>query len=449
MQKEALDCKISLLKAQKLLDEQQEIQTSQLSKLEQEKEVSLHLTSCLHSCQTALEQTESKLTVVQSELQNLKSGSEYEQLLATQNQLEIMRAQLLFEKQELTEQQSALQLRVKALENEQTELRKYQDEVKDLEQVKKSLQESQDHLANREAEWQSRQEQADKSYASLVKAKQAVTEKAELLAAQIEIFEKRGLPPKEKAYQHLLADTKRMINSKHIHKPTCFISYAWEDIKTPDGKQANEKLQSWLALLERDLNKLGLKVFFDVSSMHGNMREKMRRNIEGSDFFFLVGTQRFKQCVEMGLTADVKDIISLNKKGELRAAIEKLKESDTTTPEYKAVDPTTNVAFEFMHIWDKILANPDALIPILFTGDYNTSFPPKIFEHLIFDARESKQISYHSLMTALQNPIGIIPLLFQHSSVEFRRDYKVIVERFELAVSDIEAALKLAVHKII
>ena len=240
-----------------------------------------------------------------------------------------------------------------------------------------------------------------------------------------------------------------MINSNHIQKLTCFISYAWKDTKTPDGKQANEKLQGWLALLERDLNKLGLKVFFDVSSMHGNMQERMRRSIAESDFFFLVDTQRFKQRVETGFTVDLKDFIFQNKKAELSAAIEKLKESDTTTPEYKAVDPTTNVAFEFMHIWNKIHANPDALIPILFTGDSRSSFPPKIAEHLIFDARKSNNISYHTLMTAFQNPIGIIPLLFHQSSAEFRGNYKGIVARFELAVQNIEVSLKLAESNII
>lgn len=69
----------------------------------------------------------------------------------------------------------------------------------------------------------------------------------------------------------------------------------------------------------------------------------------------------------------------------------------------------TNVAFEFGFALEKKEQRPDAIIPLLYSGDFRTSFPDKIFDILIRDMRGSND--YYDLLIGLNNPLGIIPAM--------------------------------------
>ncbi len=69
----------------------------------------------------------------------------------------------------------------------------------------------------------------------------------------------------------------------------------------------------------------------------------------------------------------------------------------------------TNVAFEFGFALEKKEHHPNTIIPLLYSGDFRTSFPEKIFDILIRDMRDS--INYYDLLIGLNNPLGIIPAM--------------------------------------
>lgn len=70
----------------------------------------------------------------------------------------------------------------------------------------------------------------------------------------------------------------------------------------------------------------------------------------------------------------------------------------------------TNVAFEFGFTLEKGKGDASALIPLLYKGDFGSSFPANILkENLIRDIRQEED--YAHVLVGLSNPMGIIPAI--------------------------------------
>lgn len=83
----------------------------------------------------------------------------------------------------------------------------------------------------------------------------------------------------------------------------------------------------------------------------------------------------------------------------------------------------TNVAFEFGFALEKKEHHPDAIIPLLYSGDFRTSFPNKIFDILIRDMRDAN--NYYDLLIGLNNPLRIIPAMC--TELARSEQYKVLL----------------------
>jgi hypothetical protein len=204
--------------------------------------------------------------------------------------------------------------------------------------------------------------------------------------------EVHGLSPEEVAFRELLGNTKRLLKASGQKSITCFISYGWEQLSTPEGKAANQQLQAGLLRLVLHLRKVGVNTFFDIQRMSGNMEACMTDNLTTSDYIFLIGTEGFKQRVE---------------------------------------DSSTNVHFEYQLALQKGHSNPHALQPLLFTGDFATSFPTEITKNLIRDFRDPSH--YYNLVVGLINPVGLIPTLYPQ--LQDNKEYAGLVKGFEHALA--------------
>jgi len=76
---------------------------------------------------------------------------------------------------------------------------------------------------------------------------------------------------KENVYQKTLHDTSISLKRHNAPHKSAFISYAWEDESTTEGREANEELQGWLIRLAKDLETVGIKVLLDIIGMQGKM----------------------------------------------------------------------------------------------------------------------------------------------------------------------------------
>jgi len=129
---------------------------------------------------------------------------------------------------------------------------------------------------------------------------------------------------------------------------------------------------------------------------------------------------------------------------KLPKLVEKLKQENRFDPDFANYNPTTNVAFEFMHIYSKSQDNPDSLIPLLFRDSRSNSIPLNLSKYLVHDARDDQQ--YHHLLSDI-SPVGIIPRIFQihtqqdapHSEI-----YCDLLGSFHSKLSEISSKLELA-----
>jgi hypothetical protein len=76
-----------------------------------------------------------------------------------------------------------------------------------------------------------------------------------------------------------------------VIKPQVFISYAWE----PEKSDALGYLQFFLKQLQADLERSGLKVWFDLEFMTGHVSQQMETNIKKSQYVLFIGTDRYAQ----------------------------------------------------------------------------------------------------------------------------------------------------------
>ena len=167
---------------------------------------------------------------------------------------------------------------------------------------------------------------------------------------------------------------------------------------------ANERLQAWLRRITHDLETIGIKVFLDIEGMKGKMSGWMEQSIAESDHILLIGTPRYK----------------------IRAGQE------------------TNVAFEFKHILKKLekAENPSLLLPLLYSGDFMSSFPTGVTEHLIRDFRRMEQ--YYNYLLGLVKPLGIVPNIYPdlEKSGRYHQEYMWLFESFAKQMALLEAEIR-------
>ena len=97
----------------------------------------------------------------------------------------------------------------------------------------------------------------------------------------------------------------------------------------------------------------------------------------------------------------------------------------------------TNVAFEFGLTLEKGKSNPSSLVPLLYKGEHNTSFPlPILANALIRSMSMKEQKDYYHLLVGLSNPLGIIPAIY--STLKDNKRYKELVENFKLKVKELD-----------
>ena len=168
--------------------------------------------------------------------------------------------------------------------------------------------------------------------------------------------------------KNLFADTKQ---------PTCFISYAWP----PAGKE-REQLHDRLINLKRDLEIVGATIYLDITNLSSNINAYMDK-INDCDYVILIGTPKLKA---------------------------RLAESGDN-----------NAKYEYERIQQKLTLHPDCCLPLMFEGDFDTSFPSEISQPiLIRDCRLSAQAwsqgrdTYMHTMSDFR-PLGLLPALYQLS----------------------------------
>jgi len=126
--------------------------------------------------------------------------------------------------------------------------------------------------------------------------------------------------------------TVKNVNGLFRGNSQVFISYAWEECNTPEGKKSLARQQSHLRQLAHDLITLGFPTWLDVERMVGNVDEQMAGNIESSSFAIVICTPRYAE---------------------------------------RAKDEKTNVYKEFTRIMTKREEGKIVVLPVLFMGGDN------------------------------------------------------------------------------
>jgi DNA repair exonuclease SbcCD ATPase subunit len=422
---------------QEALQSETESQTRSSQLLAEERTRCQQLKGILEGCQQQVMEKQSELDKIQA-IQSQKN----ENFLAKQQQMEKEREELLRDQETLSQQYQTLSLKLSLMETQQQEqVMKYEKDMHDFQQLQKSLEQSQLDLGRRENEYESKLRMANSAKEALEKAQHEVNAKAELLAKQLQIFQKHGLHPKERAFQQMLGDLRHLFKKHRLPSPKCFISYAWEDNSTTVGRDANLYMQQWIERLTNDLQKLGMQVFFDLQNMCGNLKLTMMKNISESDQFIIICTPRWKERIEEGLTSTLKNCIEKNQLEALDRGLQ-LAETDQSSE----FNPKNNATFEFVHIWKR--SGSCSIIPVCLTGSIpnaTVSCLRSLFIRKIDDIHKDE--SYYGMLINLFNPLGIIPDFYQIQNVGQRecfKDYKILFERFDTIIRSIDSKIKQA-----
>ncbi len=174
-------------------------------------------------------------------------------------------------------------------------------------------------------------------------------------------------------WRRFLEEVKYLLNNQP--HPTCFISYAWP----PAGEERIE-IHHRLSMLKADLEFIGATVLLDITNLTSNINVYMDR-INDCDFVLFIGTPKLKS--------------RLTENGE------------------------NNAKYEYRLIQQKLTHQPNSLLPLLFDGSFETSFPTEISNSiLIRDCRlsingwsQGRDVYMRSL--ADHQPMGLIPALFE------------------------------------
>lgn len=206
---------------------------------------------------------------------------------------------------------------------------------------------------------------------------------------------------REAAYKEFLQDIKSFLPKLNL--PSCFISYAWDDSTTQEGRDKNKIWHERLSKIKNDFKLLGVEVFLDIYDMNNQLNLTMADNIERSRFIFLIGTKRLK-----------------------------LRLTNEHSP----------AAFEYKRIQEKLARTPSCVLaPLLLEGDIGDSFPEEISQQFFIRDMKSDEAHEH-VMASLSNPMGLIACVFElncpAADAAVIRQYKICVEKLYKAYALIE-----------
>ncbi len=186
-------------------------------------------------------------------------------------------------------------------------------------------------------------------------------------------------------------------------KISIFISYAWKPDSDP---VAQKKQHEQIERLAHILTSLGIIVIYDkVDLGRDGFKKWMADRINGADYIILLGIPELRNKITQS--------------------------------------PDGNVAFEYKHILKKLNTSPAALIPILFEGTRQTSFPDNL-PSLMRDCSDEEKF-YKGLFDL--NPVGVIPALFEllpstikinPSVANFRLEYMHHLDNFNRVLRQIK-----------
>jgi len=150
----------------------------------------------------------------------------------------------------------------------------------------------------------------------------------------------------EQQWQRFLVSVNTLATESGKPAPKVFISYAWES-----SNEATEPMQQRLALLQRDLLAAGAKeVFLDINHMDGDLVETMRRGVNEADVILMICTPRYYGRIQ---------------------------------------DEKTNAAYEFRTALAKREKNPQAIVPLWWSGTIETAVPQDVRGATLYDFRDS------------------------------------------------------------
>ncbi len=215
-----------------------------------------------------------------------------------------------------------------------------------------------------------------------------ILEEGKELARLRQLARQTGIKERQTRLREFLDNIKKMIRdrakldlpksfSEHkqliLTQPQVFISYAWDNDSL---KLAH--LQTFLKQLTEDLTIAGLNPWWDMQRMTGALEEQMRDGIRESQYVLLIGTKYYAKRVK---------------------------------------STETNVGKELEFVL-KQKREPDFLLPLMFEGNHNTTFPT-VNHLLIRDCKSwysleqgvwQSQENYIKELTQYE-PLGILPCL--------------------------------------
>ena len=157
-----------------------------------------------------------------------------------------------------------------------------------------------------------------------------------------------------------------------------FVSYSWEN-QDKKRLQGHKKLQAFLKCLHDDLEKIGLKVFFDRTKMGGDMKAVMQESIERSGIVLSICKPFLQEVVRS--------------------------------------KPEGNVAFEINCALKRAARQPEALLPLVCEGKREEALPLQILSDMpdipvqdigrLFEGFDPEQPFSETYMDWMAN--GLIP----------------------------------------
>ena len=289
---------------------------------------------------------------------------------------------------------------------------------------------------------------------------------------------------KRMIFDDFLANAKALLAEIYKTKPypKVFISYAWEDEQSTEGKSANKGLQKRLITLQEDLESLGIETFIDLKYMQGHMRQTMKQHLDAADFVIVIGTPRLKKRAAQDRLflapyfdpkaipktgnqlvlvegrdayalyyleeAQLKEIITLpfsqleflshiswNQKGNmlreapLSAHSNQVLEFLLTRLKHRSPKRVSNVQFELGIALDRAERNSKMLIPLMLQGSYAESFPKVMHNNLVRSLDQDEQ--YYAQMSSLSNPLGIMVTICPE--LMRNREYAALLSDFRKA----------------
>jgi len=187
-------------------------------------------------------------------------------------------------------------------------------------------------------------------------------------------------PGQEEIYFHnFLDDLKYELKSRSYKKPKIFICYMLEE------SQESQYLQKkWLLQLCTYLQRLDMDLFINLANISASTRDRIKNEIENSDKILLVGTPLLKSRIEIR---------------------------------------EDSFNFEWDLVYEKFNKNSDSIIPIIYKGTYETSFPSAIQKNKVLDFKSD--LNYYKHFVSLNSPIGLLASIYNISDSRDCIFYKI------------------------